>query len=137
LCFAKDDLPKAILWRGCVLAISDGLADPLYDGELAGIIAHELRDSYFEDEMASALKTKDTRRVRVVELKCDAVAIISLKLLDRNPALYLQALQRIREIMRRKERSSGIFESHPALFERAQFSQQFIHILRSAETGKR
>ena len=43
-----------MLWRGCVLVISDGLADPLYDGELAGIIAHELGHSYFEDEMAAA-----------------------------------------------------------------------------------
>ena len=133
----KDDLPNAILWRGCVLAISDGLADPLYDGELAGIIAHELGHSYFEDEMASALKTKDTRTMKVVELKCDAVAILSLKLLDRNPVLYLKALHQIREIMRRKGRSSGIFESHPELFERAQFSQHFIQTLRSAEAGKR
>src|SRR5262245_10555451 len=48
----RDDLPSAGLWRGCVVAISDGLAEPLYDDELAGVFAHELGHSYFEDEMA-------------------------------------------------------------------------------------
>src|SRR5262245_6530974 len=71
----QDDVPSAMLWRGCVLVLSDGLADPLYDGELAGIIAHELGHSYFEDEMAAAQRAKDARAMGVVELKCDAVEI--------------------------------------------------------------
>jgi Zn-dependent protease with chaperone function len=131
----QDDVPTAMLWRGCVLALSDGIADPLHDGELAGIVAHELGHSYFEDEMAAAWKTRDTRAMKVIELKCDAVAILSLKLLDRDPSLYLRGLQRIREIMRRKSVSSGIFQSHPELVERAQFSQHFIRTLRSGEVG--
>src|SRR5262245_52179724 len=86
----QDDVPSAMLWRGCVLVLSDGLADPLYDGELAGVIAHELGHSYFEDEMAEAQRAKDVRAMRVVELKCDAVAILSLKLLNYDTALYLR-----------------------------------------------
>jgi len=125
----QDDVPSAMLWRGCVLALSDGLADPLYDGELAGIIAHELGHSYFEDEMAAAQRAKDARAMRVVELKCDAVAILSLKLLSYDPALYLRGLQRIKAILKRKSLSSGIFQSHPALVARAQFSQRFIKSL--------
>jgi Peptidase family M48 len=125
----QDDVPSAMLWRGCVLALSDGLADPLYDGELAGIIAHELGHSYFEDEMAAAQRAKDARAMRVVELKCDAVAILSLKLLNYDPAHYLRGLQRIQVIIKRKSLSSGIFQSHPELVARAQFSQRFIKSL--------
>jgi hypothetical protein len=125
----QDDIPSAMLWRGCVLVLSDGLADPLYDGELAGIIAHELGHSYFEDEMAAAHRAKDARAMRVVELKCDAVAILSLKLLNYEPAHYLRGLQRIRVIIKRKSLSSGIFQSHPELVARAQFSQRFIKSL--------
>jgi len=124
-----DDVPSAMLWRGCVLALSDGLADPLYDGELAGVIAHELGHSYFEDEMAAAHRAKDARAMRVVELKCDAVAILSLKLLNYEPALYLRGLQRIQVIIKRMSLSSGIFQSHPELVARAQFSQRFIRSL--------
>lgn len=125
----KDDVPSAVLWRGCVLVISDGLADPLYDSKLAGIFAHELGHSYFEDEMAAAQRAKDALAMRVVELKCDAVAILSLKLLNYDPAHYLKGLQRIQVINKRKSLSSGIFQSHPELFARAQFSQQFIKFL--------
>lgn len=125
----QDDIPSALLWRGCVLVLSDGLAEPLYDGELAGIFAHELGHSYFEDEMAMAQRAKDARAMRVVELKCDAVAILSLKLLNYDPALYLIGLQRIRVILKRKSLSSGIFQSHPELVARAQFSQRFIKSL--------
>ena len=131
----QDEIPKAMLWRGCVLAISNGLADPLSDDELAAIMAHELGHSYFEDEMASARKTMNARAMKVVELKCDAVAILSLISLDRDPTLYLRALKRIGEINRRKGRSYSIFQSHPDPFERALFSQRFIRSLRSAEIG--
>jgi hypothetical protein len=125
----EDDLPLAMLWKGCVLALSDGLAGPLYDGELAGIFGHELGHSYFEDEMAAAGRAKDERAMRVVELKCDAVAIVSLKLLDYDPTLYLKGLQRIQVIKRRKSLSSGILQSHPDPVVRALFSQRFIKFM--------
>ncbi len=125
----QDDVPSAMLWRGCVLVLSDGLADPLYDGELAGVIAHELGHSYFEDEMAAAQRAKDARAMRVVELKGDGVAILSLKLLNYDPALYLRGLQKIQVILKRKSLSSRIFQSHPALVARAQFSLRLIKSL--------
>jgi Peptidase family M48 len=125
----QDDVPTAMLWRGCVLALSDGLADPLYDDELASVIAHELGHSYFEDEMAAAHRIKDVRAMRVVELKCDAVSLLSLKLLGRDPSVYLRGLQRIQTITKRKGRSNGIFQSHPELVARAQFFHRFIRLL--------
>jgi Peptidase family M48 len=125
----QGDVPSAMLWRGCVLVLSDGLADPLYDGELAAVIAHELGHSYFEDEMVTASRSGDVGAMRVVELKCDGVAILSLKLLNYDPALYLRGLQRIQAIIKRKSLSSGIFQSHPELIARAQFSQRFIKSL--------
>ncbi len=122
----ENEIPTAQIWRGCVLLVSVGLADPLYDGELAGIFAHELSHAYFEDEMAAAQHQRDERAMRVVELKCDGVAIVSLQLLGYKPTLYLSGLQRIQLITKRIGRSSGILQSHPKLVMRAQFSQRFI-----------
>jgi predicted Zn-dependent protease len=124
-----DDVPKAMLWRECVLVISDGLADPLYDEELAGIISHELGHSYFVDEMAAAQQTRDARTMRLVELKCDAVAILSLKLMGYKPTSYLKGLQRAQIINKRMSLTSlsrSTFRSHPDEVERAQFAQRFI-----------
>lgn len=125
----EHEFPTAQLWRGCVLLVSTGLAEPLYDGELAGIFAHELSHAYFEDEMAAAQRTREAQAMRVVELKCDAVAILSVKLLGYNPALYLKGLQRIQIINKQKGRSSGLFQSHPELVARAQFSERLIKSL--------
>ena len=125
----QHDVPLVQLWRGCVLSITDSLAEPLNDSELAGMIAHELGHSYFEAEMAAAQRSQDTRAKRLVELKCDAVAILSLKLLGQNPAHYVKGLQRIHAIYKSKGRSSAILQSHPELVTRAQFSVRFIKSL--------
>jgi hypothetical protein len=121
-----DEIPTARLWRGCVLALSDGLADPLYDGELTGVMAHELGHSYFEDEMAATQRTQDAREMRVIELKCDAVAMLSLKLMSQEPTHYLRGLQRIQSLIKKRGLSRSIFQSHPELVVRAEFSQLFI-----------
>jgi Zn-dependent protease with chaperone function len=122
----QHDLPLAQLWRGGVLMISDCLAEALYDGELAGLLAHELGHSYFEDELAAAQRSQDARAMRLTELKCDGVALVSLKLLGHKPALYLKALHRIQVLNQRKSRSSGIFQSHPGMVARAQFAERLI-----------
>jgi Zn-dependent protease with chaperone function len=123
------DTPTAMLWRGCVLLVSTGLAEPLYDGELVGIFAHELGHAYFEDEMAAAHQQSNTQARRVVELKCDGVAILSVKLLGHNPTLYLQGLQRIQAIYKRLRLASSILQSHPELVARVQFAERLIKSL--------
>lgn len=125
----RGDVPQAMLFRGCILLISDSLADALYDDELAGIIAHELGHSYFMDEMVAARKTDDASAMRVVELKCDAVAMLSLQLMGRDPSLLLRGLKRIHTITKSKGLSSSVFQSHPELVERAQFSDRFQRLL--------
>jgi Peptidase family M48 len=125
----QNDLPSAMLWRGCVVAVSDGFAEPLYDDELAGAFAHELGHSYSEDELAEGRRAQNAFAMRVIELKCDGVAILSLKLLGLNPAVYLRGLRRLQLITKRKGLSDGVPQSHPTLIERMKFSQRFIESL--------
>jgi Zn-dependent protease with chaperone function len=126
----NDETAQAMLWRGCVLVLSAGLVNALSDAELSGIIAHELGHSYFMDEMAVAQQARDSRTMRTVELKCDAVAILSLKLLGHDPALFLIGLRKQNAIIYRKGSSSGsIFQTHPEYGERTLFYQRFIKSL--------
>lgn len=126
----RDETAQALLWRGCVLVLSAGLVNALSDAELSGIIAHELGHSYFMDEMAVAQQAHDSRTMKTIELKCDAVAILSLKLLGHDPALYLIGLRKQHAITYRKGSSSGgIFQTHPEYGERALFFQRLIKSL--------
>ena len=123
----QHEMPTAQIWRGCVLLLSTSLAEALYDGELAGICAHALSHAYFEDEMAAAQHERDERALRIVELKCDGVAVVSVQLLGYKPTWNLSGLQRIQLLTKRLGRSSSILQSHPEMVLRAQFSQRFIN----------
>jgi Zn-dependent protease with chaperone function len=129
LFFVSLQNPTAQLWRGCVLVLSDSLAAELQDAELIGVMTHELGHSYFEDEMVLAQSNNDPATMRLIELKCDAVAMLSLSLLDHNPELYVRALHRIEAINRRRGRSRGLVQTHPELATRLQFAARFMSSL--------
>jgi hypothetical protein len=116
-----------MLWMGCILVISDSLAAPLYDAELVGTAAHELAHSYFMDEMIRAQRDKDELSMRAVELKCDAVAMMTLKLLGERPELLVRGIKRITELT--KKAGFGVQmhgRSHPTVVERMQFAELFL-----------
>src|SRR5262245_42226786 len=126
-----DSVPAGYLWRGCVMVLSDGLSDCLSDAELTGIVAHELGHAYFMDDAVAAKRSRKSNTLRVVELKCDAVAIVSLKLLGHDPASFLRALQKIQLVLTRKKLSPRDPDSHPGLSERALFSQRLTQRMAS------
>lgn len=128
----QHDRPSAVLWMGCVLIVSDSLVAFLYDAELTGIVAHELAHSYFTDEMLAARKADNERRMKVIELKCDAVAMLSLKLLGGDPTHYVRAVT----VVNSKQRDSfqGVrynawSRTHPRAVERAVFAERFTKLL--------
>ena len=135
----QDDSPRVAFWMGCVLILSDSLAALLYDAELMGIVAHELAHLYFMDEMFAAQKANDWRRMKVIELKCDAVAMLSLKLLGGDPAYYIRGVKRVVNLIHSNRLSSAPYiaqssyelRTHPSVVERAVFAQRFIKSLGS------
>ena len=67
--------------------------------------------------------------MRVVELKCDAAAVLTMKLLGLDPASYFKGIKRIKEITRRMSLSGGLEQTHPEVHERAQFIERFVRQL--------
>ena len=69
--------------------------------------------------------------MKIVEPKCDAVAILSIKLLGDDPELYLIGLRKIQVITQRQGScGGGIFQTHPEYGERVTFFLRFIKSLR-------
>ncbi len=131
----KSEIPQAALWRGCVLAISDSLAGPLTDAELLGIIAHELSHTYFMDEIMAARRDGDVRSMKVVELKCDAFAYLTLKLLGRGAGYYIAGLRKMEKMAKEAGLASKLAQTHPEMWERARFLDQFDKTLGAATSN--
>ena len=134
----RGDTLRGMLWRGCVLVLSDSLARALGDEELAGVVAHELGHFYFMDEAVAAHRAQDYGALRVVELKCDAVAMLSLRLLGVDSDRHLKGVQKVMSLnnkeqlfsdIRHEVRSGDEKKTHPTFVERARFAQSFIKML--------
>lgn len=138
------NLLKAELRGGCVLLLSDSLAKALYDEELTGVIAHELGHAYFMHETLAARTAGDDEALRVIELKCDAVAMLTLRLLGRDPAGHLRGLWKIINLRNDAYIWNASFETllrksggrtHPNIVERGQFKKRFIRWPRHFQLG--
>ena len=125
----EDHVPLTMVWHRCVLIISDSLAYALHDDQLAGIVAHEMGHAYFMIEIIKARNYGDRQAMKIVELKCDAVAMLSLKLLGHDPADLLKGLLRINDLIRRDGYTRVSTRDHPSIEERAQFAQRFVAVL--------
>ena len=125
----QDKIPQGMLFRECVLVLSDSLAGTLKDDELIGIVGHELAHAYFMDEIVAARKRQDGRAMRAVELECDAVAMITLRVMGKDPGQLLKGLQRITVMSKSKSYQSSSYWMHPQIAEREEFAQRFIQLL--------
>lgn len=76
--------------RGAVLIISHQLLQVLDDDELFAMAGHELGHQYFRREYLAAEEAHDYDTLRTIELKCDAISVLSAIILERDPL----ALQR-------------------------------------------
>ncbi len=121
----EGKFPTGMLFRECVLVLSDSLAGSLEDGELSGVIAHEMAHPYFSSEMLAAHQAKDIAAMKIVELKCDAVAMITLKLLGYNPLINMKGLERIAILTQHSDHDANDC-AHPRLGERQRFARSFV-----------
>jgi Peptidase family M48 len=78
-------LAWAGMLEGAAVVVSEEAVDILTAEELQAVVAHELGHEYFAAEYEAARKDKQYDIVKEVELRCDALAIITMKSLGLNP----------------------------------------------------
>lgn len=105
--------PKIGINRGSVLLITSGLLRLLNDDELLALSAHEVGHQYFRREFLRALDAGDNRALRIIELKCDAIAVLSLLILNHKPDALVRGLQWAKGSV--YDLSSGDSSAHPDL----------------------
>jgi Zn-dependent protease with chaperone function len=99
----------------------------LTPGQLQAVVAHEIGHEYVWEEYEDARNRHDWRRVRELELFCDAVAIKTLIRIGTPPSALIDALR----TMIASDKRNGIVpdttrDSHPSIVERARFSEELV-----------
>jgi hypothetical protein len=109
----RSEVPQAMLFRGCILVLSDSLAGSLLKAELTGIIAHEVAHTYFMSELTEAREAQDKQAMKLVELKCDAIAVLSLVLLGFDSDNYISRLRKREKLANAVGLSGKFSPTHP------------------------
>lgn len=116
------DLAWAGLLEGAAVLISPHALDLLTPAELQAVIAHELAHEYFAGEYQAARATQDYDTVKEIELRCDAVAVLTMSRLGLDRSALLSGVAKLLKFNERR----GFANSRqlaPAWDERRNFVQ--------------
>jgi hypothetical protein len=137
---ALIDAPYAVmgLYARTQILISRGALDEIDPRELQAVAAHELGHEYFWDEYEKAGFERDEDRVRELELRCDGIAVLTLRRLGLDPRHLTDALTHLTWYNERKgaRLTTG---PYPSLSQRARFvhalTRSFAPAVRGRSTG--
>jgi Peptidase family M48 len=121
--------------EGAAVVVSEEAVDILTPEELQAVVAHELGHEYFASEYETARQSKQYDAVKEVELRCDGLAIITMKSLGLNPNCLLTGVSRLTQF----NESRGV-KNNPnlvtSLDERREFCEAMIKLaeMRSDKT---
>lgn len=85
----------------CVLLISRRALNLLNAFELEALAAHEVGHEYFWSEYESAVNNQDPTLARQIELRCDGVAVLTLRELNQSRASLASAIKKLDRFNRR------------------------------------
>ena len=89
------DLAWAGFLDGAAVLISPEALDLLTPAELQAVIAHELAHEYFAPEYEAARTGKDYDTVKEIELRCDAVALLTMSRLGLDRSALLSGVAKL------------------------------------------
>ena len=100
--------------------------------ELRGGGGHDIRHEDFTVDYESAFRTRDHRRLKDLELLCDAVGIVMVHRLGMNPARFLGAVEKITRYNRKRFPTTIDGTNYPTIAERRSFARRVTAWLQKA-----
>jgi len=115
---------RIVVFARAVILISKSALWLLDEQDLQALVAHEIGHEYFTTDYEDAFKAGDHRRLKDLELLCDAFAIVTLHRLGMNPARLVAGVEKI-------TRHNGEFlatrvddTNYPTVAERRSFARE-------------
>ena len=118
-------LPQAAvaLQGGTVVLISEPAIELLNPAELQAIAAHEIGHEYVWNEWARARRDADQKRLKELELVCDAIASVTLRQLGMDPSRVIDAIEKVTRFNRQRFGSAINEKNYPTLAKRRAFAR--------------
>ena len=124
------DVPRAAvgLHARSILLLSRPAIELLSAGELEGIVAHEMGHDFFWHDYDDARDRRDSSALQTIELKCDGIAVLTMRRLGIDPVLVESA---VRALARFNVRLKPLDETnYPDTETRAQFMRDVLALRR-------
>jgi len=115
---------RIVVFARAVILISKSALRLLDEQDLQALVAHEIGHEYFASEYEDALKARDHRRLKDLELLCDAFAIVTLRRLGMNPARLVAGISKITRYNQRRFASRIDDTNYPSVAERRSFARE-------------
>jgi hypothetical protein len=113
------------LYARCVLLISRPALKQLTSSEVQALAAHEIGHDYFWNEYETASRNNDEELFHEIEMRCDAIAILTLIALDIDPDTLASAVSKI-ELFNARFGAPLNSAHYPPFRERSRFQEAFI-----------
>ena len=116
-------LARTGIYERTVLLISEGVLRRIGGEDLKALIAHEIAHEYVWTERERASRLRDYRRLKELELLCDAIAIVILHGLGIDPSRLIATVEKLTNY---NLRLSGVIvnaSEYPTLAERLEFAR--------------
>ena len=119
---------------GAAVLVSEAAVDLLTAEELQATVAHELAHEYFADEYEAARSDKRYDTVKEVELRCDAISIVTLRQLGLDSGALLSAVSKLTKFNERHGLPSNP-NLGPSTKERARFAHAVARLVAADGAG--
>lgn len=111
--------PKALIFSTRVLALLD-------DEELAAQAAHELSHLILQSEYEAAIKSKNNKTLRRIELFCDAACAAIIATRGKDPSKLITGLQKQQQVLELEYGETGRSGDHPSMATRERLNKELI-----------
>lgn len=116
--------------EGAAVLVSEEAIDLLTTEELQAVVAHELAHEYFSDEYEAARKSRRYDTVKEIELRCDAISIVTMKGLRLGSDALLSGVSKLTTFNERRG-----FPDNPNLVPSVEERANFSHAVADASSS--
>jgi hypothetical protein len=121
---------------GAAVLISEEAIDLLTAEELQAVVAHELAHEYFSGDYEAARASNQYDMVKEIELRCDAVSIITMEGLRLDSGALLSGVSKLTKFNERRGFPNNP-NLGPSVEERTNFSHAVVELIEEPDVASR